>query len=176
MEQQHMSIDRPLAGEFAPYYATYIDIVARGDVIATLERQIAEYRTALGGLDEEKALYRYSPGKWTVKEVLGHVIDSERVFAYRAMRIARSDATPLAGFDENQFVANAGFNIRALPDLLAEFEYLRRGNIHFFRSLTPDVAARRGTANQLGVSVRAIVYLTAGHAAHHLGLLREKYL
>ncbi len=171
-----MSIERPQSDEFAPYYATYINKVAEGDIVQLLEGQIAEYRRALGNLDEAKALFRYSPGKWTVKEVVGHVIDSERVFAYRALRFARADETPLPGFDENHFVSNATFNSRPLDELLAEFESVRRGNVALFRSFTPEVAARRGTANSISVSVRAIVYITAGHAAHHLGILREKYL
>jgi hypothetical protein len=111
-----------------------------------------------------------------VKEVVGHVLDSERVFAYRAVRLARADDTPLPGFDENHFVANASFNTRDLPDLLDEFEHVRRGNLYFFRSLTPEEAARRGTANNLPLSVRAVIYITAGHTAHHLSILREKYL
>ena len=171
-----MSIERPQPEEFAPYYSTYISKVGEGDVVQTLDAQVAEYRRALGGLDEARALFRYSPGKWTVKEVVGHVIDSERVFAYRALRFARADETPLPGFDENHFVSNAAFNSRSLDGLLSEFESVRRGNISLFRSFTPEVAARRGTANSLPISVRAIVYITAGHAAHHLGILREKYL
>ena len=171
-----MSIERPQADEFAPYYATYINKVGNRDVLDTLAGQIDEYHSVLGVLDESKALHRYAPGKWTVKEVVGHVIDSERVFSYRAMRIARADVTPLPGYDENQFVANASFNSRALADLLGEFEHLRRGNMHLFASFNADEAARRGTANKLPVSVRAIIYITAGHAAHHLGILRDKYL
>jgi hypothetical protein len=171
-----MSIESPQPDEFAPYYATYVGKVATGDVLQTLAGQIAEYRRTLGGLDEAKALHRYSQGKWTIKEVLGHVIDSERVFAYRAMRFARADQTPLPGFDENHFVANAQFDSRPLESLLTEFESVRRGNVSLFSSFMPDVAARRGTANALPISVRAIVYITAGHAAHHLEILREKYL
>jgi hypothetical protein len=171
-----MSIEQPGADEFAPYYGTYVNKVADGDILQTLERQLSEYRSALGALAETAALYRYAPGKWSVKQVLGHVIDSERVFAYRAMRIARADSTPLPGYDENHFVANASFDKRPLTSLLEEFEHLRRSNICLFGSLSPDEAARRGTANQLAVSVRAIIYIAAGHAAHHLAVLRDKYL
>jgi hypothetical protein len=169
-----MTIERPNADEFAPYYASYIGKVPDGDLVSILERQSAEYASALRGLGE--ALFRYSPGKWTVKEVVGHVADSERVFGYRAMRIARSDGTPLPGFDENEYVAHAGFNERSLTDLLDEFQHVRRGSIALFRSFSPEVAARRGTANGLVISARALAWLTAGHAAHHLGILREKYL
>jgi hypothetical protein len=171
-----MNLERPQADEFAPYYATYINKVAQGNILETLEKQIPEYHQALGALDDSAALFRYAPGKWTVKEVLGHVIDSERVFAYRAMRIARADATALPGYDENHFVANAAFNSRPLEDLLREFEYLRRSDVVLFGSFDREAAMRRGTANQLSVSVRAIIYICAGHAAHHLGVLRDKYL
>jgi hypothetical protein len=171
-----MSIERPLPDEFAPYYSTYINKVTGGDILSTLEGQIGEYRRALGELPGERELYSYSPGKWTVKEVMGHVIDSERVFAYRAMRISRADETPLPGFDENHFVRNAAFNARPLATLLEEFEYVRLGNLSLFRSFDAGMAGRRGIANALPISVRAIVYITAGHAAHHLGILREKYL
>ena len=171
-----MSIARPQNDEFAPYYLTYINKVADGNVLAMLESQIGEFHRALDSLAEDRALFRYAPGKWSTKEVVGHVIDSERVFAYRAMRIARADTTPLPGFDENQFVANATFDSRSLRDLVAEYEHVRLANLDFFRSLSPEAAARRGTANNLSISVRAIVYITAGHSAHHLGILREKYL
>jgi hypothetical protein len=171
-----MPLSRPQSDEFAPYYAPYIGKVADGDVLKTLESQIALYRDTLGSLDDAAALHRYAPGKWTVKEVIGHVIDTERIFAYRAMRIAREDATPLPGFDENQYVRAATFNSRSLADLLSEFEFGRRGNLHLFGSFGGDVQTRRGTANDLSVTVRAIVYITAGHAAHHLGVLKDKYL
>ena len=169
-------IIRPQGDEYAPYYATYVSKVSDGDILQTLESQVAEYRRTLGNLSEDKSLYRYSPGKWTVKEVVGHVIDSERVFAYRALRFARADETALPGFDENHFVANASFNSLSLASLLDEFEAVRRGNVALFRTFTPEIAARKGTANSLSISVRAIVWITAGHAAHHMGILREKYL
>jgi hypothetical protein len=171
-----MSITRPSAEEFAPYYATYIGKVPDGDITAVLESQIAECRALLDGLDDTLALYRYAPGKWTVKQVVGHITDSERVFSYRALRMARADRTPLPGFDENDFVANARFNERALGDLLDEFEAVRRASLFLFRSLSEEEAARRGVANGVDTSVRALIYITAGHSAHHFGILRAKYL
>lgn len=169
-------LSRPAADEYAPYYAGYIREVAdTEDVVGVLDRQREELAGLLRGLTAERARYRYAPGKWSVTEIVGHLADAERVFAYRALRIARGDETPLAGFDEDAFVAAAGFDDRSLGDVLAEYEHVRRSTIALFRGFRSDVWTRRGTANGHPVSVRALPYIIAGHERHHGDVLRARY-
>jgi len=167
---------RPDATEHAPFYAKYIARVREEDAIRALEGQIADGIGLLAKIPEAKAEHRYAPGKWTIKEVVGHVIDAERVFAYRAMRFARRDPTELPGFDENQYVPAARFGRRTLADLAGEWELVRRSNLAMFRGLDPEAWTQRGMANQSPVSVRALAFIIAGHGWHHVGLLRERYL
>jgi uncharacterized damage-inducible protein DinB len=168
-------IPRPGAGEYAPFYDKYISLVRVGAFRTTVNSQITDSVTLLSRLTADQAAFAYAPGKWTVKEVVGHLIDAERVFAYRAMRIARGDKTDLPGFDENAFVANAKFNARTLPDLLEEFQAVRRATITLANSLDEEELARKGTANGHAVSVRALFYICLGHEAHHLALLKGRY-
>jgi hypothetical protein len=170
-----MLIDRPDSSEHAPYFEKYISLVPEGDVIDLLERQVDDTIRLVGGLSDTQALYRYAPGKWSLKEVVGHLADTERVFAYRALRIARNDQTPLPGFDENLFVANAGFDARPLADLVEDFRLVRRATVALFRSFTAEMIARRGISNDKTLSVRALAYITAGHERHHMGIIRERY-
>lgn len=170
-----IAVPRPAEGEFAPFYAKYVALVQGDDPVAALERQGEEIERALGALDEERALGRYAPGKWSVKEVLGHVTDTERVFTYRLLRVARGDRTPLAGFEENAYVAAAGFDARPLAALLAEFLATRASTLALLRSLPAEAWERRGLANGQEVSARAIAYILPGHAAHHFRMLREEY-
>lgn len=172
-----MSIPRPAAHEYAPYYARYIEKVPEGsDLPGLLESQATELEALLAGLDEAKALHRYAPGKWSVKEMVGHLADAERIMAYRLLRIARGDATPLAGFEEDDYVKAAGFDRRTLPDLLAEFQTVRRATLALIRSLDAEAFARRGTANQNPVTAAALAHILFGHTAHHMAVLRERYL
>ena len=175
-----VAIPRPGADEYAPYYGKYIDLVpeasGEGALAELLERQIEETRSALGGLPDARALHRYAAGKWSIKEVVGHVTDAERVFAYRALWIARADPTPLAGFDENAFVPPGRFDARTLSDLLGELAAVRRATVALLRGLPADAVARRGTASGKPVSVRALAYIIAGHERHHLRILKERYL
>ena len=127
-------------------------------------------------ISESKSLYRYEPGKWSIKEVLGHLIDAERIFTYRALRFARGDKTPLSGFDQDPYVAAGGFDARPWSELVAEFEHVRRSTSLFFRGLKPEDGLRSGPANNAEVTVRALGYIIAGHELHHGGILREKYL
>ena len=166
---------RPEADEYAPDYERYVSQV-EGDVLETLERQGAQTLALLGGLSEDAAGSRYEPGKWSVKELVGHVIDGERVFAYRALRFARGDATPLPGFDQDPYVAAANSDARTLASLAEEFGHVRAATLALLRSLDPEAWARRGTANDAEVSVRALAYIIAGHEAHHVRVLRERYL
>lgn len=167
---------RPDPSECPPYTRGYLEQVPNGDVLQILERQLHEGTAMLEGLPPEKADYAYAPGKWTVKEVLGHVTDAERVFAYRALRIARGDETPLPGFDENAWVPEGRFGRRTLVDLLAEHHDVRRATLALFHHLPPDADTRTGTASGHRVSVRALAYIITGHERHHHGVLRERYL
>jgi uncharacterized damage-inducible protein DinB len=170
------ALARPPASEYAPYYGKYIALVPEGDIVATLQRQLETTLAVLRGIDEADAGKRYAEGKWSIKEVVGHLIDSERVFAYRALRFARNDQTPLAGFEQDDYVVAADFDARTLADLAEEFEQVRRATIHLFKSLSADAWSRTGKANDNEVSVRALAYITAGHEAHHVQVLRTRYL
>jgi hypothetical protein len=168
-------IARPATGEYLPYYHKYIALVPEGDVVDMLRSQIGDTLALLGSIDEARGSYRYAPGKWSIKEVVGHMADVERVMAYRALRIARGDATPLPGFDENAYVPAANFDARPLASLAHEFHHVRASTVAFLETLDPTAAARRGTANNAEVSARALAFIIAGHERHHVGLLRERY-
>ncbi len=166
---------RPDATEYAPFYATYVADVPEGDVVAALRASGTEILAVLATIPAARGGHRYAPDKWTVREVIGHVIDAERIFTYRALRLARADATPLPGFEENDYVRSAGADARTLADLVHELRVVRESTVCFFESL-PDAAwARRGVVNGREVSVRALAYITAGHARHHRAVLRERY-
>ena len=169
-------IQRPAAGEYFEYYGKYIALVPDGDLLALLRAQNAETASLLASVSPAKADFAYAPGKWTIKEVLGHLCDAERVFAYRAMRFARADVTALAGFDENTYVPAGQFGERTLADLVEEFQAIRSATLHLARHLDGDALARRGTASGHPISVRALLYIIAGHERHHVALLRERYL
>ncbi len=169
------AFNRPAEGEYSTFYAGYVGRVAEGGLIEQMEAQVEEVSQLLRGLHEEAALARYEPGKWSVKEVAGHLADTERVMTYRALRIARGDQTPLPGFDENAFVAGADFDSRTLPSLVAEWEAVRRASLALFRGLAPETHGRTGTASGHPVTVRALAYITVGHVAHHLEILRTRY-
>jgi len=168
-------MNRPQADEFAPYYATYINTVSE-NVLGELEHQVTSFPKFLKLISDEKAYYAYAEGKWTVKEVVGHMIDTERIMAYRALRIARNDKTPLASFEENDYVANAAFNDRSLQSLSEEFAALRAANVYFFKSLMDEEYDRKGTASDKTVSVRALLYIIVGHVNHHWRIIEERYL
>jgi hypothetical protein len=167
--------NRPEAGEFDPYYAQYINRVPEGDITSLLEQQIRETGAALRALPASRGTYRYAEGKWSIGEVIGHLTDAERIFAYRAIRIARADKTPIEGFDENAYVPAGEFDRRSLADLIAEFEAVRQATVTLARGLPPASWTRIGTANGKEISVRALIYVTAGHERHHLNTLRERY-
>lgn len=168
-------IQRPNADEHNPYYTKYIERVPEGDLVSLLREQVIDTVALLHNVPPDRADYAYAPGKWTIKEVVGHLMDTERVMAYRALAIARNDKTNLPGFDENAWVPAANFGTRTLDDLLEEFQVVRAASIHLAKHLDADVLARRGTANGHGISVRALFYIIAGHERHHVALLKEKY-
>lgn len=169
------TLSRPESDEFAPFYAPYVTSVPEGDVLDTLSTQLTETLTRLRAVPEERGSFRYQPDKWSIKEVIGHMTDTERVYTYRALRVARGDETPLSGFDQNVYVAASRAERRLLASLLDEFEAVRRATLALFRSFDADVGVRRGVANGFPVSVRALAYITAGHVQHHVRLLDERY-
>lgn len=164
---------RPLAGEFAAYAQEDIDYVAGDDAVAALERQ---GRDTAAAFEHAGELPAYAPGKWTLKEVLGHLIDDERIFFYRALCVARGDARPLPGFDENDYVAAASFDARPMQSLLDEYRITRAATVAFFASLTTDQWLRRGIVNGYEASARGLAFHIAGHELHHLRTVRERYL
>jgi len=169
-------IPRPDASEYAPYYGTYVTKVPEGDVLQLLERQRKETQALLAGMPDARALHRYAPGKWSIKEVIGHIADAERIFCYRALRFAREDKTPLPGFDENAYTPAGRFDARPIADLAAELDTVRRASVTLFRGMEGEALARRGMASNHDVSVRALAYIIAGHERHHVMILRERYL
>jgi hypothetical protein len=167
---------RPTASDYAPPHASYVALVAdEEEILTAMERQSSETQKLLSSLDEARGSYRYAPEKWSVKEVLGHVADSERILGYRALAVARGEAHPLPGYDENEYVRNASFESWKLGDLAEVYALARRANIVFFKNLQAEAWERRGTANGYPVSVRGLAYVIVGHERHHLKVLREKY-
>ena len=168
-------IARPQPGEYAPYYDRYISLVQGEDILDTLDQQRRQTMLLLSGRNDEDGDFRYAPGKWSAKEVLGHVCDTERIFAYRALRIARADATPVEGFEQDDYVRNGPFAQRPLADLVEDFIAVRRATLSLLRNLDEAAWSRRGIANNNEVTVRALAYTIAGHELHHRRILEEKY-
>jgi hypothetical protein len=168
-------IARPQPGEYAPYYERYISLVPGEDILKTLDDQRRQTMLLLSGRDDADGDFRYAPAKWSAKEVLGHVCDAERVFAYRALRISRADATPMEGFEQDDYVRNGPFANHPLGDVVEDFIAVRRATLSLLRNLDEAAWMRRGIANKNEVSVRGIAYIIAGHELHHRGILEEKY-
>ena len=168
-------IPRPGPGEYAEPFRTYVERVPEGDVLDLLATQIDGTLRLLTGLSDEAARLRYAPGKWSVKEVVGHLSDSERIFGYRALRFARRDDTPLPGFDENHYVAAAEFDRVPMNDLLAEFQAVRASTVALFSAMQAEWFERSGESNGRTISVRGILYVTIGHELHHREILRSRY-
>jgi uncharacterized damage-inducible protein DinB len=169
------AIDRPARDEYSHPFARYVERVPEGALVDLLERQAADTASVLGALSEERAGHRYAPGKWSVKEIVGHLTDAERIFSYRLLRFARKDETALPGFDENPYVEAAEFDRRTLQDLLAELACVRQATLRLLRGLPADAFARRGTASGGILSVRALAYVIAGHELHHREVLKTRY-
>jgi len=167
---------RPQSDEYAPFYAGYVAKVPDGDVLATLSHSASGATDVLDGVSEEVANSAYAEGKWTLKEVVQHCSDAERIFAYRALRIGRGDTTDLPGWDEQIYAPMSCANDRTLASLVHEFQTVRAGTVSLFEGLPTEAWSRRGVANGMGVSVRGIAWITAGHLLHHLGIIRERYL
>lgn len=169
-------IARPASNEYAPYYGGYIGAVPDGDLLALLETQGRDTVALLRAVSEQKSQHRYAPGKWTIREVLGHVNDAERVFTYRALSFARGDETPLPSFDEGPWAAASNADSRGMAELIEDFEAVRAATLTLFRGFGEDQFARSGIASGNRVTVRALAYIVAGHERHHVRILRERYL
>lgn len=166
---------RPAPSEIAAYFHRYMDRVPDGDILSSLEHQGRDTQALLQRLDPARAQHRYAPGKWTVGEVVGHLADAERIMSYRALCFARADKTPLPGFEEDDYVANANFAQRSLASLAAELASVRAATMTLFAGLDATGWARAGTANNNPMSVRSLAWVLAGHELHHLAILRERY-
>ena len=167
---------RPEAHEFAPYYKIYIDRCVGDDVFAALEVAERERSMVLRRITDEHAIFSYAPGKWRLIDVLQHMLDCERVFAFRALCYARGDSTPLPGFDENTYAENASATTRPLGEVAEEMSIVRRSTVALFRGLSPQDASRIGSANGNPFSVRALGWAIAGHDLHHMRVINERYL
>jgi DinB superfamily len=170
-----LSLPRPAGDESAPFYHGYIEKVPGEQIGEYLAAQLGEVERLLAPLDDAAACFRYAPDKWSVKEVLGHLCDAERIFSYRLLRIARADATPLPGFDQNAYVPPADFDARPLAELLREFQAIRASTITLVEGLPSAGWERRGQASGRPISTRALAYIMVGHVTHHLGVLRDRY-
>jgi uncharacterized damage-inducible protein DinB len=171
-----LTIPRPAPGEYAPFHAGYVAMVPDGDVLATLKTQHGETLRMLSRLGDKKSRYRYAPGKWSIREVIGHLIDAERVFTYRALTFARADRTPLPGFDEKLWADSSNADSRTLKSLLEELKAVRSATLALFRGFNQQQLTRTGIASGHSVSVRGLVYVTTGHERHHATILRQRYL
>lgn len=170
-----MKLARPEPGEYASSYEKYIRLYPGKDVVGALEAQRLQTMQLFAGRSERDGNFRYAVDKWTVKDVVGHITDSERIFTYRALRIARGDQTPIEGFEQDDYVRGGGFNERTLASLVEEFAQVRGATLALVRSFGEDAWLRRGTANKNEVSVRALAFITAGHELHHRQILEERY-
>jgi len=166
---------RPTASEHAPYYGKYTALVPDGSIVETLRTQMEETAALLAGVPTEREEHRYAEGKWSVKEVVGHLADAERVFAYRLLRFSRGDETPLASFDEGTYVPAGAFGARTLRSLAAEFRAVREATLHLLDCLDDRAMSRRGVAADNAVTVRALAWIIAGHERHHVAIFRERY-
>lgn len=169
-------MQRPEKNEYNEYYERYISLVDETDIVGAFEKQLGEMSELFDSISEEKSKFAYAEGKWMIKELVGHLIDGERMFGYRALRISRGDETPIEGFEQDGYVENAPFNDYKFSDLVKEFELVRESSILFFRHLKETDWTRLGTASDNPVSVRALAYIMVGHVSHHAKILRERYL
>lgn len=168
-------MSRPEKTEYAEYYETYVSLVDETDIVSALQNQPAEIENLFAGVAEERGAYAYAEGKWSIKELVGHLIDGERIFSYRAFRFSRADETALAGFEQDDYITHGNFNNRTLADLIEEFSLLRRANNLLFENLSAEAWERTGVASEAEVSVRAIAFILVGHVRHHLNVLKTRY-
>jgi hypothetical protein len=168
-------IARPQPDEYAPYYGKYIALVQGADILTALDQQRRDTMKLLSCQDEEDGNFRYAPDKWNAKEVWGHVCDTERIFAYRALRISRADTTPMQGFEQDDYVRNGPFAHAQIAEIVEDYIAVRRATLTLLRNLDEAAWSRRGVANKNEVSVRGLAYIIAGHERHHRAILEQKY-
>jgi uncharacterized damage-inducible protein DinB len=162
--------------EYAPYYSTYVDLVPEGNMIDILTQQIDETSVILKDVTDQQAHFRYGVGKWSIKEVIGHIADTERIMGYRLLSIARGETAELPGYNDNEYVENAMFNERSLKDLLENLKVIRQSTIQLIKSLPKEAYLRKGKANGSEVTVRALIFIIAGHELHHRNLIKVRYM
>jgi uncharacterized damage-inducible protein DinB len=167
---------RPSPGDYSSYYENYLKLIKGDDILRILNEQNKSTQDILNSFSEHRGNYRYTDGKWTVKEVVGHLLDTERIFAYRALCIARGEKKSLPGFNQDDYVSEGNFNRRELFEITYEYRLLRESNLLLFRSFTPEMLKLKGFANESSVSVLAILFIIAGHEKHHMNVLKEKYM
>ena len=166
----------PAENEYPQYYVPYVKLVSEGNVIEILKNNMEKVIMLFEGISDEKALFRYAENKWSIKEVLGHLTDTERIMSYRLLRVGRGDQTELAGFDENFFVQGANFNQLPLKNLLDDFIATRNATISLVQNMPPEAWTNKGYANNSEITTRAIAYIIAGHEAHHRNIIQDRYL
>jgi|SRR6185436_16617381 len=167
---------RPSTSDYATPYAKYVDLVPEDDVLGAIESQSSETQRALSAIDDVRGAFRYAPEKWSIKQVIGHLTDAERVFGSRIHSVSRGERQSLPGFDEQAYVANGDFDAWKIGDLAEHYALTRRANIVLLRNLSSEAWERRGNANGSEITVRALAYIVVGHERHHRGVLRERYL
>lgn len=167
---------RPSDAEYPDFYSGYIALVPDGDVVKFLKKQKRLFIGLIDAIPEDRLLYRYAEGKWTIKQIVGHVIDTERIMAYRALVFSRGERQAIPGFNENEYVERASFNKKDIQVLIREFDKLRESNLALIQNFNDDMMERKGNANDFFFSVRAIVYIIAGHVEHHINVIRNRYL
>lgn len=175
-KNHHIMDRRPNANEYNPYYETYVGKVGEGNIQTILSQQAQDIAAFFRGLSAERWDYRYAEDKWTIKEVLLHIIDTERIFAYRALRVGRGDSTPLPGFDQDPYVITSGANARTAESLVAEFEAVRAASLALFKHLPAKAWEELGTASDSPTTPLALAYIIAGHELHHVKIIKERYL
>jgi len=167
---------RPDANEYNPYYSTYINLIPNGDIIHILEQQMKETNLLLKDISDSEGHFRYAPNKWSIKEVIGHIADTERIMAYRLLSIARGETAELPGYNDDMYVLRAAFDKQSMQDLLENLIVVRQSTVYLLRSLDKETWSQRGNANNSEVTVRALAYIIAGHELHHLQIIKERYL
>ncbi|MFS4491984.1 DinB family protein [Maribacter sp. 2308TA10-17] len=171
-----MKASELIAGDYNPYYKTYIDKIGDSELLSTLEKQMNNFPNFMNSIPQDKLQYAYAEGKWTILEALQHIIDTERVFQYRALRFSRKDPTPLPGFDQDVFVPESGANNKSIASIIEEYKAVRASTLSLFSSFDDDVLRLVGTASNSPMSVAAIGFITCGHQRHHRDIIRERYL
>lgn len=167
---------RPEENDYAPYYKQYVDLIEGEDILLVLDKQLYSCIEFFKGIPEEKQNFSYAPGKWTIKELISHLNDVERIYGYRALRVSRNDKTPLAGYDQDLYVKDEYIKNRSYEELLSEWELLRKANTALFKSFSEEMLTRRGTANNYEITTLAILFALTGHLEHHLRVIKDRYL